>query len=178
MILNWPDNIPCERKPCDYWLWDDVREGLDKLVNGSTRCYCELGSWCGASARYVAERAKHATIWCIDTWDGRGLEQHPDADKCLQLFQANLWPYRDRVFMIQARTTDGVLEVCQVPDVIYIDAEHTQAAVSADLAACQMLWPTAIICGDDYNVAGVQQALSHYKIEIGRCSMFWRLRHA
>jgi predicted O-methyltransferase YrrM len=126
--------------------------------------YLELGSFCGASAITLASMTdERVSLVCIDTWDGRGMDEYKNIPRSgLELFQANLWEYRDRVTVIQDNTLDGMRSVAQMgltPDVVFIDADHSQEAVRNDITVARLLWPEALICGDDFNEGPVSSAV-------------------
>lgn len=178
--VTWPSVIPCERHPHDYWLWPDVRDWFKLLLGSRTAAYVELGTWCGASARLAAELAPNARIWCVDCWDGRGgLQYHEHAIDSLQLCQANLWPYRDRVTLLRETTLDGVQWLAGHgvrPDVVYVDADHSFNAAKADMLACRAAWPGAVICGDDYNEPPGAAAVDVFgagRVHAGYAGKFW-----
>lgn len=157
MLVEWPERPPCDQQIA-YWE-DSLRAFVSgiKMVRDWTlpTIYLELGSFCGTSALFLANLSKSASIVCIDAWDGRGSEQYkPLSNRSLELFQANLWNHRDRVMMIRNDTLTGMKIAAEsgvIPDVIFVDADHSPDAVKQDILLAKSLWPCAVICGDDFD---------------------------
>lgn len=180
MLIPWPDSPPTEAKLV-YW-----EQSLRSFVSGIRHVidwsrpnlkYLELGSFCGASTLYVSQLKEDVHITCIDAWDERGGYQYKSlSEQSLQVFQANLWSVRDRVDMIQSDTILGMHiahERGLVPDIIFIDADHSYEAVKQDIATAKELWPEAAICGDDFDETN-QAVLEAFGTSVGVIGMkFW-----
>lgn len=116
----------------------------------------ELGSWVGASTRFIAEHAPHATIIAIDHWRGSAEHQIKHKDKLptlYELFLSNCWYLKDRLVPMRGTTQDGLDELCVlgiIPDLFYVDASHDYASVVADLEKIHRYFPRAIVIGDDW----------------------------
>ena len=52
-------------------------------------------------------------------------------------------------------------------DLIYIDADHTEAGVTRDIRAAEECFPDALICGDDWSWPGVRQAVEKRAADSG-----------
>jgi hypothetical protein len=79
------------------------------------------------------------------------------------------------VIPLRADTLAGLAEIAAagvVPDLVYVDSEHTCDRVSRELAFCTQHWPTATIVGDDYNHAEVAQAAQRHAAATGRAIVF------
>src|SRR5262249_43190430 len=66
------------------------------------------------------------------------------------------------------------------PDVVYVDAEHSFEAVNAELTLARQLFPRAALTGDDYDWAGVREAVMTFArregLGVGRVGWRgWRL---
>ena len=48
------------------------------------------------------------------------------------------------------------------PTLIYVDADHEEAAVLAHLLACHLLFPAAAIVGDDWPFGPVQKSAKYF----------------
>lgn len=141
------------------------------LPDRHTKCtILELGSWYGASTRWLAKAYPDATIFAVDLWSDdfildaqrdhyatmgdsklvRMLRDHP----LRETFLANLWDHRDAVVPLAMSTEDGISHVVRLagvkPSVIYIDADHHYASVKRDIQLCLEAFPNAHIVGDDY----------------------------
>ncbi len=81
------------------------------------------------------------------------------------------WPGQDRVIPIRADSLDALAEIAQaglVPDLIYLDTEHTYDRVSRELAFCTDHWPSSTIVGDDYDWPEVARAAREHARKSGR----------
>jgi hypothetical protein len=50
---------------------------------------------------------------------------------------------------------------------IYVDADHSAPGVLADVRAAERLFPHALLCGDDWQWAGVRSAVEQHVAESG-----------
>jgi hypothetical protein len=149
---------------------------LYRHLTSKTRLVVECGSWLGVSTRAILLGAPNAVVVCCDHW--RGSPEHqtdPDCNRRLlnlyETFLRNLWPWRHRVTPIRADSLDALAEIHQsglVPDLIYLDTEHTYERVSRELAFCTDHWPSATIVGDDYDWPEVARAAHEHAQNTGR----------
>ena len=120
----------------------------------------ELGTWRGASAIALARVVSEwdGVIYSVDTWTGNVAGSHAGtrAGKPSMLVECggNLVAagVSTRVRLIVGRTVD-VAKTWRGPiDCLYVDADHTEPSVTADLDAW---WPHlregGLIAGDDYD---------------------------
>jgi hypothetical protein len=171
----WPRKKPAVKIPRDNlgWLADGAQELLARELSAGTQLVVELGAWLGLSTRFLADHAPHARVVTIDHWQGN--RQHQErADwkamlpKLYRTFLALSWNYRDRIIPLKMTTTEGLKTVASYglsPELIYIDAEHSYEAVRADLELAYELFPKAVLAGDDYEDAGVQEAVHRFARE-------------
>ena len=123
----------------------------------------------------------------IDHWKGSP-EHHNDPElapllpRLYDTFLAENWDYRERIIPLRMPSVDGLRTVAQsglVPDLVYIDGDHSAEAVRADLMTTLDLFPTARIVGDDWDWPGVQQAVEQLarerqlKVEVLKTA--WRI---
>ncbi len=109
-----------------------------------------------------------ATVVAIDHWCGSPEHQRNPSWKAMlpslyETFIALCWDYRHRVIPLRMTTLQGLRVVASqqiVPDLIYIDAEHSYDALTAELELVRHLFPHAVVIGDDYDWAGVAPALA------------------
>jgi hypothetical protein len=81
--------------------------------------------------------------------------------RLFETFQARCWDYRERVVPLRMNTLDGLRAVAEAglePDFVYVDAEHSYEAVTAELTLARQLFPEAALGGDDYDWKGVREA--------------------
>ncbi len=184
---------PAERPPLvpnkkHGWLQDATQEMLARTLTPDTRLVVELGSWLGLSTRFIADRAPQATVVAVDHWQGS--PEHHRRPELAQLigslyenFLASCWEYRHRVIPLRMNTRDGLRELARhgiQPDVVFIDADHTYAAVKADIEQVRELFPEARVVGDDWNWEGVRRAVTEVaeqqNVEVEAHGVAWRFR--
>lgn len=157
------------------WFSVPTREMLLSVLTDQTRLVCELGSWLGLSTRWLAEHAPNAFVIAIDHWKGN----HEDSEKLAtarllprlyETFLANCWDYRQQIIPVRLEARQGLeaLQAAQlVPDVFYMDADHSQAFVAAQLRLILDHFPTSEIVGDDWDWGSVQMAVGELAAERG-----------
>jgi len=166
----WPHTAP-NVEPDDHgWFQPCNQRLLERFLGPQTELIVELGSWLGLSSRFMLHAAPHATVICIDHWQGSPEHRRPEAgdvrDKLPRLYETflrNMWPWRRRVVPLRANTVDGLREVAELglhPDLVYVDAGHDYQDVFHDVRATRDLFPRAQIVGDDWiYFEGVRRAV-------------------
>jgi hypothetical protein len=165
----WPRERPEDADPGGEagWLGGGTELMLTRVLSSSTRLIVELGAWLGLSTRFIADRAPAATVVSVDHWQGSSEHQSQERFQKLlprlyETFLARCWDYRSRVVPLRMHTLDGLRAVAEFglqPDFIYVDAEHSFEAVTAELTLARQLFPTAALGGDDYDWRGVREAV-------------------
>jgi len=167
----WPEERPpLPPNRTHGWLNEGTRTLLERALTPETRFVVEVGSWLGKSTRFILERAPRAGVIAIDHW--RGSPEHQADPKTKRLiprlfetFQVNCWESRQRLLPLRMPSVDGLRLLASrglEPDVIYLDADHTYAAVKADLETCITLFPRTTIVGDDWDWKGVRLAVEEF----------------
>lgn len=173
------------------WFRDSQRQLLTKDLSPQTRIVVELGSWLGMSTRFIAEQAPKAMILAVDHW--RGSPEHHQRTEfntllplLFETFQALCWGQRARIIPMRMSSLDGLQAISDaglVPDLIYVDADHSYEAVCADLALSLKLFPETVLDGDDFEWPGVAQAVRECATRenlqlglVGRQDRAWTLR--
>lgn len=142
------------------WFDKSAEEVLFKFLNNTSKLIVELGSFLGKSTRYMLDIAPNATLISIDHWKAsyKWFDNKIDRDKfesyIYETFLFNCWEYKDRLIPIKRDTISGLEEVAEnklEPDLIYVDADHYFEGVIKDLYKSAILFPRAIIVGDDWN---------------------------
>jgi glycosyltransferase involved in cell wall biosynthesis len=168
----WPGARPAIMASAEQPGW--LGEGTDYLLacelSTATRVVVELGAWLGLSTRFIADRAPNAVIVSVDHWQGS--PEHREQPEFRSLlptlydsFLSLCWPYRDRVIPLRMTTLEGLQAVADhglCPDLIYVDAEHSYHAVTAELELARWLFPAAAVVGDDYDWSGVRAAVNEF----------------
>lgn len=163
----WPDERPSVPANGHGWLSTSSKELLGSILNDRTRLVLELGSWMGLSTRFIADHAPHAVVIAVDHWQGNAEHQHdPELRRLLpalyETFLTNCWQYRSRLIPLRMTVSHGLDEISRLgiaPEVVFIDAEQDYEAVKADLSRIRLLFPEAIVVGDDWNREGVQRGV-------------------
>ena len=82
---------------------------------------------------------------------------------------------------LKRTTLDGLAELAQLgvqPDLIYLDAEHSYEAVTAELESCLAKFPGVTLIGDDYDDPEVQSAVhdfaAKHKVQLDSGGSRWR----
>ncbi len=173
----WPEQCPEDAAPGQEagWLGAGSEQMLAKSLSPKTKLVVELGAWLGLSSRYIADHAPRATVISVDHWEGSP-EHHAQEryqkllPRLFETFQSRCWNYRDRIVPVRAKSLEGLRRVAEAglqPDFIYVDAEHTYDAVSAELKLSRELFPHALVGGDDYDWVGVRQAVDEFAAQHG-----------
>jgi predicted O-methyltransferase YrrM len=150
---------------------------LDLLERHRPKVCVELGTWQGASAVPVARMIQRwgGTLTCVDTWSGQLNEDGgslPDKAPVMLLSCARAMVEAGvsaNVRLIPALTGDAAKVWSEPIDFLYVDADHSEEGVRADLEA----WVPhvrlgGLIVGDDYDNAiypGVKQAWDAFEME-------------
>lgn len=165
----WPDSPPDLPEDWFGWFCHTTAEMLVSALGPETRVVLECGSFLGFSSRAILDNAPNAVLLCADTWTGSPEHVVPEAspewrDRIATLYEGfvrNLWPWRHRVVPIREDSFIAMSKVYAagvVPDVIYLDSEHSTERVLGELALALAYWPTAVIVGDDWNNIAVEIA--------------------
>lgn len=138
-------------------LDDNVVKGLAQcVVNADAKVCVEIGSFIGTGSSIILGglmAARRGVLYCIDTFD-INLKSFQGVDAShLDQFTANVTTMGLAPFLrtLRGRSVDVAASFTSVADLIYIDANHSEASVKADIAAwLPRLRVGGIICGDDY----------------------------
>jgi hypothetical protein len=166
----WPDAPPDLPEDWFGWFCDTTAAMLVSALGPERKIILECGSFLGFSSRAILENAPNAVLLCADTWRGSPEHNVPQASpewrgRIATLYEGylrNLWPWRDRVIPIRQDSFVAMAEIYAadvVPDVVYLDTEHSAQRVLGELALVRAYWPQAIIVGDDFNNAAVFHAV-------------------
>jgi predicted O-methyltransferase YrrM len=194
-----PWQAPFDRLPFDPhgWFDNEGSQSLDLIFRGRENTqYClELGSWLGASTRFLAER--YSLVVAVDHWKG-SQEHHKksrtDAQVRLpvlyQQFMSNCESMSDRILPLKMTTQEAFdlfhkSNLGRIFDLVYIDASHDFESVTEDLVgAMKFVAESGVVCGDDWTWWGnrspvrkaVEQFADSHTLEIEVCGDFWQLK--
>ena len=152
------------------WLDEGTDQVLARELSAETRLVVELGAWLGMSSRFIADHAPNAHVISIDHWEGSPEHRNQDQFQAIlptlyQTFLAQSWDYRDRIIPLRMSSLDGLQTIADhgfEPDLIYVDAEHSYPAVTAELELARHLFPDSTLVGDDYDWEGVARAAEEF----------------
>jgi hypothetical protein len=176
---SWPAQEPNVPEDWHGWLLNDTLNTLYRHLTANTRLVVECGSWLGLSARAILLGAPNAVVVCCDHWNGSPEHQPGNGQfdwsrrlpSLYETFLRNMWPWRERIIPIRRDSLDGLAEVHWarlVPDLVYLDSEHSYDRVSRELEFCTEHWPSAVVVGDDYNRPEVARAADDHAQKAGR----------
>lgn len=124
-----PDDIPGWFRASEA---DAIAAGCRTV--GGTGALVEIGTWCGKSTALLAERLPDWTIWTVDAYKRDAVEFW--GDKLLTHPQALAATYLAGVPNVRRLVVDSLdalaLLPC-VPNVLFIDGDHTRERVSLEL---------------------------------------------
>lgn len=122
----------------------------------------EIGSFLGLSARHTARLLPNiGKLYCIDLWGGA-------YGPIYQPFLSNIvhCGLENKIIPIQSCSTKAIytIKLFNIKfDLIYVDGDHTKNGVLSDL---ELYYPTlsstGIMCGDDWLVVEVRQAVIEF----------------
>lgn len=139
-VWKFPANVP-------GWLSEAEGRRLSEVARGKR--VLEIGAFMGRSTISMAQTARVVEV--IDPLDGRATPSPGDTSEGLL---ANLDSYgvRERV-RIHAGTTEEVAPALRGPyDLIFIDGDHSRAALEVDItAALRLLAPGGLLAFHDYS---------------------------
>lgn len=138
-------------------LDDNVVKGLAQCVVAANATTCvEIGSFIGTGSSMILGglmAARKGVLYCVDTFD-INLKSFQGVDAShLDQFTANVTMMGFAPFLrvLKGKSVDVAASFASVADLIYIDANHSEASVKADIAAwLPRLRAGGIMCGDDY----------------------------
>ncbi len=152
----------------------------------------EFGSWQGRSAlAFLSEATKthpHASITCVDTWLGSS-EHWASSGKQGEWSFANLQiidgeptfietfrngirehGFAENVKILRcpsAFSESYLAENAPDPDLFYIDADHSSAAVIQDIAIASRITTHGLVCGDDWGWPSVRWGVLKSAAQLG-----------
>jgi hypothetical protein len=167
----WPTEPAVSPEMHGWTVWRDHLARLLELAlerhreGGASPVVLEVGAWLGKTSVYLLETYPDLFLVCIDIWEHHGII-HERARTAFETWQANVWPYRDRVLAVRKRSEIGMIELARLgarPDLVYVDAAHDYGQAYLDTAVACACFPDAAICGDDFtlNVRGEELNVGH-----------------
>ena len=159
------------------------------LQNTKAQVVIEVGCWLGQSTRHIASLLPaDGKVYAVDHW--LGSEEHqqgqgeywPSIHFLYQQFLSNVIHagLTDKIVPLRMSSLEAARYLSVVPDLIYIDASHTQEDVLDDLNAWYpFVQGHGTLCGDDWSWPGVAEAVRLFaekkNLRIHASDNFWRL---
>jgi len=166
----WPEDRPGVKPDGQSFFRDDNRPLFSELMQKPMSVILELGSWVGSgSTKFFLENSQ-ALLICNDTWSADSPEMVGDwghkIPTLYETFCRNRWYDRDRIAPLRMDTMAGLRAVSDggiTPDLIYVDANHSYEAVTAQLELIRELFPESLVTGDDFDRwPEVRNAVLHF----------------
>lgn len=161
----WPVERPAEAAIPWSMDYGGRRLIIDAIARRGVAVLLEIGSFLGGSARQWLAAAPGVVVICVDPWpdlvDSRPLiDAHPIGrafrqqlrapEGVYRSFLSSVWDVRDRLIHVRGKSADALPKLHDLgvrPDLVYIDADKK----GNEIAACDDLFPNALIGGDDWN---------------------------
>ncbi|MDN3505600.1 MAG: class I SAM-dependent methyltransferase [Simkaniaceae bacterium] len=170
-----------------------TEQSLDKLFNDQEiKTVIELGSWAGASTRFLARRVgEGGLVYAIDHWQGsqnhRGEMTDPRLQHIYHLFLSNIKDagVADRVIPLRMSSEEAAraLRPDIRADLIYVDTARDTDQVYGDIMNWHpFLNEKGVLCGTEWREPAVRTAVQRAASELGktiesdRKGFFWALR--
>lgn len=155
---QWPEEKPEVPLIEHGWMANNVKEKLKGFLGPDTKLIIELGCWLGMSTRFMLDCAPNARLVAVDHWFGAEGHQEEFADFLPNLYEKFLvacWEYRGRISIFRDSSVVGLVRIKKMfgtdPDLIYVDAGHDYNSVFCDALYAALLFPDAVIAGDDFS---------------------------
>lgn len=172
--------------PFDPHGWFANEKEIEAILKAKPcQTVIEVGSWLGASTRFIAQNLpKGAKLYAIDTWLGSFDEEVHMLDIRLpilyQLFLSNVVHagLSNIIIPVRMNSIEASKALNVKADLIYLDAAHDTKSVYEDILAWYPhLNEGGVLCGDDWAWStvreGVLQAAEELKKEVVNHMTFW-----
>lgn len=124
----------------------------------------EIGSYAGRSAAWLLDNIPDLDLTCVDTWDGVGNDGALNAAAAEAVFDSAVG---NRVKKIKGASGEVVRTLTGPYDLVYIDGNHTAAAVLEDMVlAFRLLRTGGVMICDDYTGGWGRNLLDFPKLAI------------
>lgn len=116
--VGFPTDHPDYSPYSHGWFLETHIAVFSAILSSKTKVIIELGSWYGASTKWLAENTD-AVVFAIDLWDdsfiladnhymGSKLETMLREHPLYPTFLANTWHLKDRIVPLRMSTVDGL----------------------------------------------------------------------
>ncbi|MDZ4241921.1 MAG: class I SAM-dependent methyltransferase [Candidatus Omnitrophota bacterium] len=168
MFHGTPKPPDCGGWVKDYWLMDEdgkaEKTRYDYLLNlvkeKGYKKGCEVGLWYGRTFLHLLSRVPDLILFGVDNWSPCDADHDRDqtANRKTVYNRAAGHP---GARIIEASSLDAARVFTRESlDFVFLDADHSESAVRADIEAWKnKIRPGGILCGDDYDMAPVKAAV-------------------
>lgn len=161
--------------PMMRWGKDEMRPLIDLLPDNAA--VAEIGVFAGECSVQFLRSPKVASLLCVDPWAGGYDETGRDVAAGADM-EAARFAFCERVWSTGQQRKCAVLRGTSFQaasgvagrsfDLVYIDADHSVAAVRADIRAWQpLVKPGGLLAGHDYNPEAWPGVVRAVKQELG-----------
>ncbi|KAF3363127.1 Uncharacterized protein PHSC3_000312 [Chlamydiales bacterium STE3] len=167
--------------PFDGDGWFINQKSIDScfLSKKDIHTVIEVGSWLGASTRYIAQKLPEGgRLYAVDTWLGSWsptqsvyFQNDPRLPYAYQLFLSNTIHAKLTQVIIPLRmeSNEAAKALNLQADLIYIDACHEEESVYQDIMAWYPhLNEGGIFCGDDWLWESVRNGVHRASLQLNR----------
>jgi predicted O-methyltransferase YrrM len=154
--------------PFDAHGWFNNPRQLEAVLKARRpRIVVEIGSWLGASTRFIASHLENGShVYAIDTWKGSPNEpvqmKDPRLPYLYQLFLSNVKHAQltDKIVPMRMTSEEAAEALNVKADLIYIDGAHDTPSVNKDIIYWfPHLTENGMMCGDDWTWPSVKAAV-------------------
>jgi len=158
--------------------WTSVKElnALAQLASES-KSVVEIGSWKGRSTKALLEACK-GRVYAVDTWLGTNSDDSVALASYGNIYEEFIKNVGSHPNLIILRGNSAEIAKSfngNKVDMVFVDADHSYEGCRSDIEAwlpkCQKL-----ICGHDYNYAGVKQAVDEKFENVNVIDTLWWVR--
>lgn len=135
-----------------------AEEALAELcVRASVRTIVEVGTFLGMGSTQVFGRAlpPEGRLYCVDTFrvDMSRFQRPQDTHYHAFLSNMKRTGLADKIVPVRMTSLEAARALTVMADLVFIDGDHSEASVVADIEAWRPhVRPGGILCGDDYHV--------------------------
>lgn len=132
----------------------------------------EIGSFLGRSTRALADNTP-GIVYAVDHWYGpKEISMVPwEREALYDQFLSNMNGLIESRKVIPVRGNSITVQIPQMPDMVFIDGDHSYEVVKVDLERWK---DVSFLCGHDASWPGVKKALEALPVEIIEQTDIWR----
>lgn len=187
LLEIFPQETRLTHEEAAWWLYERAKEiGVGGLC-------VDVGVWCGWTSCMLALGGP--TVLAVDTFraSDRWVFQDHLLKKLGSKREGTLDLYADlvgrsqlgaKIVAVQGQSMNVAQALAEKSaDLVFLDADHSRAAVAADVVAWHaIVKPSGILCGDNWGIGEVREAVSAilgflgWKVQEGPHEIWWSRR--